>query len=44
MAPTRSQLVAPMPSIFVSMDSSWPKTIYKKGAPAGHEREHRWNT
>jgi hypothetical protein len=31
MGPTRSHLVSPMSSIFVSMDSSWPKTIYKKG-------------
>jgi hypothetical protein len=23
--------IAPMPSIFVSLDASWPKTIYKKG-------------
>jgi hypothetical protein len=29
--PTSSHLVALMPSIFVSMDFSWPKTIYKKG-------------
>jgi hypothetical protein len=42
--PTCSHLVAPMPSIFVLMDSSWPKTIYKKGAPAGHERERCRNT
>jgi hypothetical protein len=29
--PTRSSLVAPMSSIFVSLDASWPKTIYKTG-------------
>jgi hypothetical protein len=28
--PTRSHLVALMPSIFVSLDASWPKTIYKR--------------
>jgi hypothetical protein len=44
MGPTRSHLVALTPSIFVLMDSSWPKTICKKGAPAGREREHRRNT
>jgi hypothetical protein len=31
--PARWHLVAPMPSIFVPMDSSWPKTDYIKGAP-----------
>jgi hypothetical protein len=36
-------LVAPMSSIFVLMDSSWPKTDYKKGTPTGHEREHCQN-
>jgi hypothetical protein len=43
MGPTCCHLVAPMPSIFVSMDSSWPKTVYKKGAPTGHERERSRN-
>jgi hypothetical protein len=33
-----------MPSIFVSLDASWPKTIYKKGPFAGRERERRRNT
>jgi hypothetical protein len=33
-----SHLVAPMLLIFVSLDSSWPKTIYKKGPPMGRER------
>jgi hypothetical protein len=41
--PTCCHLVAPMPSIFVSLDSSWPKTDYIKGPPAGREREHRRN-
>jgi hypothetical protein len=36
-----SPLVAPMSSIFISMDTSWPKTDYIKGAPAGREKEHR---
>jgi hypothetical protein len=40
---THCHLVAPIPSIFISMDSSWPKTFYKKGAPAGRERERRRN-
>jgi hypothetical protein len=44
MGPARSPHVALMPSIFVSMDSSWPKTNYIKGAPAGCEEERRWNT
>jgi hypothetical protein len=44
MGPTCCHLVAPMSSIFVSMDSSWPKTIYKKGPPAGRKRECRRNT
>jgi hypothetical protein len=35
MGPTHSPHVAPMPSIFVSLDASWPKTIYKKGPPYG---------
>jgi hypothetical protein len=39
MGPTRSLLVAPMPSIFVPMDLSWHKTDYIKGPPTGHERE-----
>jgi hypothetical protein len=43
MGPTRSPLVAPMSSIFVSLDASWPKTIYKKGPPAGRKREHHQN-
>jgi hypothetical protein len=48
MGPARWRLVALMPSIFVPMDSSWPKIDYIKGAPAGHEKEcHRnietWN-
>jgi hypothetical protein len=38
--PTRSHLVALMSSIFISMDLSWPKTIYKKGPPTGREGEH----
>jgi hypothetical protein len=33
MGPTRSPLVVLMSSIFVSLDASWPKTIYKKGPP-----------
>jgi hypothetical protein len=41
MGPTHSHLVAPMWLIFVSLDSSWPKTDYIKGAPAGRERERR---
>jgi hypothetical protein len=44
MGPARSPLVAPMLSIFVSMDSSWPKIDYIKGAPAGRERGRRRNT
>jgi hypothetical protein len=43
MGPTRSSLVVLMPSIFVSMDSSWPKTNYIKGTPAGREKERRRN-
>jgi hypothetical protein len=39
--PTRSPLVAPMPSIFVLIDSSWPTTDYIKGPPTGRERERR---
>jgi hypothetical protein len=42
--PTCCHHVAPMSSIFVSMDSSWPKTVYKKGPPVGREKEHRRNT
>jgi hypothetical protein len=42
--PARSPLIALMPSIFVSMDSSWPKTDYIKGAPTGRERESSQNT
>jgi hypothetical protein len=42
--PAYSPHVATMPSIFVSMDSSWPKTNYIKGAPVGHKREHHQNT
>jgi hypothetical protein len=41
--PTCSSLVAPISSIFVSLDASWPKTIYKKGRPAGRGREYRRN-
>jgi hypothetical protein len=41
--PTRCHLVAPMSSIFVSLDSSWPKTDYIKGPPAGRERERHQN-
>jgi hypothetical protein len=41
--PARWRLVAPMLLIFVSMDSSWPKTNYIKGAHAGSEEEHRQN-
>jgi hypothetical protein len=33
--PTRCHLVAPMSSIFISLDLSWPKIFYKKGSPAG---------
>jgi hypothetical protein len=44
MGPTCSPLVAPMSLIFVLLDVSWPKTIYKKGPSAGHEKEHRWST
>jgi hypothetical protein len=40
----RSSLIAPIPSIFVSMDSSCPKTEYIKGAPAGRKKERRQNT
>jgi hypothetical protein len=36
--PTHSSLVAPMPLIFVSIDLSWPKTIYKKGPPRGSRK------
>jgi hypothetical protein len=32
--PTCSPLVALMPSIFILLDASWPKTIYKKGPAA----------
>jgi hypothetical protein len=39
MGPTRSHLIAPMPSIFISMDSSWPKNFYKGPSPTGRERE-----
>jgi hypothetical protein len=42
--PARSPLIAPMPSIFVSMDSSWPKTDYIKGATVGREKERYRNT
>jgi hypothetical protein len=42
--PACSPLIAPMSLIFVSLDASWPKTIYKKGPFAGHEKEHRRNT
>jgi hypothetical protein len=41
--PACSPLVAPMSSIFVWMDSSWPKTDYIKGASAGRKEEHRQN-
>jgi hypothetical protein len=44
MGPTRSPLVAPMSSIFVPMDSSWPKTDYIKGPPTGHKGERHQNT
>jgi hypothetical protein len=44
MGPACSPLVALMPSIFVLLDLSWPKTDYIKGAPAGREKERRWNT
>jgi hypothetical protein len=44
MGPARSPLVAPMPSVFIPMDSSWPKIDYKKGALAGREGERRRNT
>jgi hypothetical protein len=39
-----SPLVALIPSIFVLLDLSWPKTNYIKGAPAGREEERHWNT
>jgi hypothetical protein len=42
MGPAHSHLVALMPSIFVLLDASWPKTIYKKGPSVGHERERHW--
>jgi hypothetical protein len=41
--PARSPLVALILSIFVSMNLSWPKTDYIKGAPAGREEERRQN-
>jgi hypothetical protein len=34
----RSPLVALMPLIFISLDASWPKTDYIKGAHAGRKR------
>jgi hypothetical protein len=40
MGHARSPLVALIPSIFVHVASSWPKTYYKKGPPVGHEG--RW--
>jgi hypothetical protein len=40
MGHARSPLVALIPSIFVHVASSWPKTYYKKAPPAGHEG--RW--
>jgi hypothetical protein len=43
MGPTCSSFVASMSSIFISLDASWPKTLYKKGPLAGHEKEHRRN-
>jgi hypothetical protein len=42
--PARSPLVAPMTLIFISLDSSWPKTIYRKGPPAGRKEECHRNT
>jgi hypothetical protein len=42
--PTSCHLVAPMSSIFVSFDLSWPKTDYIKGPPAGREKESCRNT
>jgi hypothetical protein len=44
MGPARSHLGFLMSSIFISLDASWPKTIYKKGPFAGRERERHWNT
>jgi hypothetical protein len=41
--PTRFSFVAPMLSIFISLDASWPKTLYKKGPLVGHEKERRRN-
>jgi hypothetical protein len=43
MGPTHSPLVAPMSSIFVLLDASWPKTIYKKDPSVGRKRERRQN-
>jgi hypothetical protein len=43
MGPARSSLIASMPSIFISMDSSCPKTDYIKGAPAGRKKERHQN-
>jgi hypothetical protein len=37
--PTRSHLIAPMPSIFVSLEASWPKTDYIKAPPPGGSRK-----
>jgi hypothetical protein len=42
--PAHSPLVALMSLIFILMDSSWPKTDYIKGAPAGREKECCQNT
>jgi hypothetical protein len=42
--PARWRIVAPMSSIFISMDSSWPKTDYIKGAPVDREKERWRNT
>jgi hypothetical protein len=41
--PTRSHLVALMPSIFISLDASWPKTDYIKAPLVGREKERRQN-
>ena len=37
-------LVAPMPSVFVSVASSWPKTDYKNSPPRSFARRRRRNT
>jgi hypothetical protein len=41
MGPAHFSLIAAMSLIFVSLDASWPKTIYKKDPSAGRERGPR---